>query len=126
MTTTKKSYGFRLSKQAGQHLNRIVALTGMNKTAAVELAIAQLSQSLKGEEMEKAVLSDRDYITARAERLELGNSWSDTDTLTDAQFDALVTELEQAQADGLLDLETNAGVDRLAEIYNRHVYQEMK
>ena len=46
MTTTKKSYGFRLSKQAEQHLNRIVALTGMNKTAAVEMAVAHLSQSL--------------------------------------------------------------------------------
>lgn len=124
MTTTKKSYGFRLSKQAEHHLDRIVSITGMTKTAAVEMAIAQLSQSLKGEEMKNKILSDRDYITARAERLELGNSWSDTDSLTDAEFNALVTELEQAQAAGLLDLETNEGVDRLAEIYNRHVYPE--
>jgi len=51
MTTTKKPYGFRLSRQAELHLNRIVALTGMNKTAAVELAVAQLSQSLTGAEM---------------------------------------------------------------------------
>jgi len=51
MTTTKKPYGFRLSKQAGQHLDRIVSVTGMTKTAAVEMAIAQLSQLLKGEEM---------------------------------------------------------------------------
>ena len=48
MATTKKSYGFRLSKQAEQHLDRIVTLTGMNKTAAVELAVAQLSQLLTG------------------------------------------------------------------------------
>lgn len=48
MTTTKKPYGFRLSGQAELHLNRIVALTGMNKTAAVELAVAQLSQLLTG------------------------------------------------------------------------------
>lgn len=124
MATTKKSYGFRLSAQAEHHLDRIVSITGMTKTAAVEMAIAQLSQSLKGEEMKNKISSDRDYITARAERLELGNSWSDTDSLTDAEFDALVTELEQAQADGLLDLETNEGVDRLSEIYNRHVYPE--
>lgn len=51
MKTTKKPYGFRLSKQAEQHLNRIVALTGVNKTAAVELAVAHLSQSLTGDEM---------------------------------------------------------------------------
>ena len=53
MTTTKKPYGFRLSRQAELHLNRIVALTGMNKTAAVELAVAQLSQSLKGAKNER-------------------------------------------------------------------------
>ena len=54
MTTTKKSYGFRLSKQAEHHLNRIVSVTGMTKTAAVEMAIAQLSKSLKGEEITTA------------------------------------------------------------------------
>ena len=48
MTTTKKSVAYRISKQADNHLNRIVNLTGMTKTAAVELAIAKLSLSLGG------------------------------------------------------------------------------
>ena len=48
MTTTKKSVAYRISKQAENHLNRIVNLTGMTKTAAVELAIAKLSLSLGG------------------------------------------------------------------------------
>ena len=51
MAATKKSYGFRISAQAEDHLNRIVHLTGMTKTSAVEMAIVQLSQSLKGAEM---------------------------------------------------------------------------
>jgi hypothetical protein len=46
VTTTKKSVAYRISKQAENHLNRIVKLTGMTKTAAVELAIAKLSLSL--------------------------------------------------------------------------------
>ena len=121
MTTTKKSYGFRLSKQAEHHLNKIVGVTGMTKTAAIELAIAQLSQTIKGETMNKK-FSDRDYLDARMEALQLGNNYSDTYEMSDADFELLVVELETAAAVGLLNLETNDGVNRLAEIYNRHVY----
>jgi hypothetical protein len=49
MATTKKSVAYRISKQAEDHLNRIVSLTGMTKTAAVELAITKLSLSLGGD-----------------------------------------------------------------------------
>ena len=123
MATTKKSYGFRLSKQAEQHLDRIVTLTGMNKTAAVELAVAQLSQTIKGAEMNKN-FSDRDYLNARMDRLNLGNDYSDTYDMSDEAFESLVKELEAADAKGSLNLETSEGVDNLEEIYNRHVYPE--
>jgi predicted transcriptional regulator len=52
MTTAKKSVAFRISSQADAHLNRIASITGMSKTAAVEMAIVKLSQSFMGEKME--------------------------------------------------------------------------
>jgi hypothetical protein len=123
MTTTKRSHSFRISKQAEQHLNKIVNVTGMSKTAVVEMALAQLSQTIKGAEMKKN-FSDRDYLDARMEKMNLGNDYSDTYDMSDEAFEALVKELETAAAKGLLNLETSEGVDQLAEIYNRHVYPD--
>lgn len=64
MTTTKKPYGFRLSKQAGRHLNRIVALTGttgMHDDTVMRLAIAHLSQSLDETNNEQDVTNQYGY-----------------------------------------------------------------
>ena len=72
----------------------------------------------------KKNFSDRDYLDARIEKMNLGNDYSDTYDMSDKAFEALVEELETASAKGLLNLETSEGVDRLAEIYNRHVYPE--
>jgi len=70
MSATKKSYGFRISAQAEDHLNRIVYLTGMTKTSAVEMAIVQLSQSLKGAEMSNLMDDDiREAAFGRGARL---------------------------------------------------------
>jgi len=122
MTTTKKSYGFRLSAQAEQHLNRIIAVTGITKTAAVECALAQMAAALKGENMAQNAHNRRSALNNRMAALELGD-YSDTYSMTDDAFESLVIELEAAQKAGEINLETNAGVDRLAEIYKRHVYQ---
>lgn len=48
MTTTKKSYAFRLSEQAQKHLLEIHAKTGMNQTAIVEYALAKMRADLSG------------------------------------------------------------------------------
>jgi len=68
--------------------------------------------------------SDRDYLDARMDRLNLGNDYSDTYDMSDEAFESLVKELEAADAKGSLNLETSEGVDNLEEIYNRHVYPE--
>ncbi len=47
MTTTKKSFGFRLSSQAVKNLEEIHVITGMSKTAAIEFALAQMRANLK-------------------------------------------------------------------------------
>lgn len=46
MITTKKPFSFRLSAQAQEHLDQIVAVTGMNQTAIVEYALAKMRAEL--------------------------------------------------------------------------------
>lgn len=68
----KKSFYFKLSRQAEQHLNRIVSLTGVNKTAIVEMAIVKLSDSIKGENVMNDADTDAAYWAGKIEQLELG------------------------------------------------------
>lgn len=55
MTTTKKSFSFRLSFMAQANLDQVVAITGMNQTAIVEYALAKMRADLtKGMKMERS------------------------------------------------------------------------
>ena len=123
MATTKKPYGFRLSNQAVKNLDEIHAITGMTKTAIVEFALAQMRATLKGDNMRTNEFSRRGWLDARMAALALGD-YSDTNDMDDDAFEKLVKELETAKERGELNLETSDGVERLAEIYNRHVYRD--
>lgn len=117
MATTKKSYGFRLSAQAEQHLNRIIAVTGITKTAAVEMAIAKLSQSLKEVKMENN--DNRTFWFNRLDALNLGD-YSSAYGLSEIDLIRLVRELECARENGKLDLETDDGISTLERIWNSY------
>ena len=117
MTTTKHSYGFRISAQAEQHLNHIVNATGVTKTSAVEMAIVKLSQSLKEQKMENG--DNRSFWFNRLDALNLGD-YSSAYGLSEIELMELVRDLESAREKGKLDLETEDGISTLERIWNSY------
>jgi hypothetical protein len=116
MTTDKTSVAYRLSAQALDNLETITRATGSTKTAAVEMALALLAEKFKGE---NEMMRNRNILISRFMSLYVGDM-EELDTMSLDALESMIDELEQAQAAGDLNLETDAGVAKLQEIVERY------